>query len=75
MLPGMPMDELVPTRKERKKISKNEVIEIAEKQLLEKEIKNGLRHSFTLAADDKELIEMAECGTEDYLEQLKEMDE
>jgi hypothetical protein len=45
-----------------KKFSKNEVIEIAVKQLLEKEIKNGLRHSFTLAADDKELIEMAEWG-------------
>ena len=59
MLPGMLMDELVQHAK-RKKISKNELIEIAVKQLLEKEIKNELRHSFTLAAVDKELIEMAE---------------
>jgi hypothetical protein len=66
MLPAMLADELVQYANE-KKISKNKVIEIAVKQLLEKEIKNELRHSFTLAANDKELIEMAEWGLEDYV--------
>ena len=30
--------------------------------------------AFTLAANDKELVEMAEWGLEDYVEQLKEME-
>ena len=48
----------------KKKISKNKVIEIAVKKLLEEEIKNELRRTFTLAANDKELLEMAEWGLE-----------
>jgi hypothetical protein len=58
----------------KKKISKNKVIEIAVRKLLEEEIKNELRRTFTLAANDKEVIEMAEWGLGDYLEQLKEME-
>ena len=41
---------------------------------MEEEIKNELRRTFTLAANDKELLEMAESGLGDYLEQLKEME-
>lgn len=73
MLSGMLRGELVEYAK-KKKISKNEVFEIAVKKLLEKEIKNELRHSFSLTANDKELIEMAEWGLEDYVKQLEEWD-
>ena len=72
-LPGAVMEEVVEYAK-KKKISKNKVIEIAVKKLLEEEIKNELRRTFTLAANDKELLEMAESGLGDYLEQLKEME-
>lgn len=72
-LPSVVMEEVVEYAK-KKKISKNKVIEIAVKKLLEEEIKNELRHTFILAANDKELMEMAECGLGDYLEQLKEME-
>ncbi|MEP6951832.1 MAG: hypothetical protein ABI863_21255 [Ginsengibacter sp.] len=72
-LPGMLMEELVQYAK-KKKISRDEVIEIATKKLLEKEIKNDLRRTFTLAANDKELPEMTEWGLKDYVEQLKKLD-
>jgi hypothetical protein len=72
-LPGTVMEEVVEYAK-KKKISKNKVIEIAVKKLMEEEIKNELRCTFTLAANDKELLEMAEWGLGDYLEQLKEME-
>ena len=58
----------------KKKISKNKVIEIAVRKLLDEEIKNELRRTFTLAANDKELLEMTEWGLGDYLEQLKELE-
>jgi hypothetical protein len=73
MLPGILRGELVEYAK-KKKISKNKVIEIAVKKLLEEEIKDELRCTFTLASNDKELLEMAEWGLGDYLEQLKEME-
>jgi hypothetical protein len=72
-LPSMVMEEIVEYAK-KKKISKNKVIEIAVKKLMEEEIKNELRRTFTLAENDKELLEMAEWGLGDYLEQLKEME-
>ena len=72
-LPGIVMEGVVEYAK-KKKISKNKVIEIAVKKLLEEEIKNELRRTFTLAENDKELPEMAEWGLSDYLEQLKELE-
>ncbi len=72
-LPSVVMEEVVEYAK-KKKISKNKVIEIAVKKLLEEEIKNELRHTFILAANDKELLEMAEWGLGNYLEQLKQME-
>ena len=72
-LPDVVMEGVVEYAK-KKKISKNKVIEIAVKKLMEEEIKNELRRTFTLAANDKELLEMAEWGLGDYLEQLKEME-
>jgi hypothetical protein len=72
-LPIVVMEEVVEYAK-KKKISKNKVIEIAVKKLLEEEIKNELRRTFMLAANDKELLEMAEWGLGDYLEQLKQME-
>ena len=44
-LPNIVMEEVVEYAK-RKRISKNKVIEIALKKLLEEEIKNDLRESF-----------------------------
>jgi hypothetical protein len=72
-LPDVIMEGVVEYAK-KKKISKNKVIEIAVKKLLEEDIKNELQQTFTLASIDKELLEMAEWGLGDYLEQLKEMD-
>ncbi|MDQ6844156.1 MAG: CopG family transcriptional regulator [Bacteroidota bacterium] len=57
----------------KKKISKNKVIEIALKKLLEEEIRNELIESFKKIADDPDMIEMAEWGMEDYAEQLKSL--
>jgi hypothetical protein len=71
-LPSLVMEEVVEYAK-KKKISKNKVIELAVKKLLEEEIKNELKCTFILASNDKELIEMAEWGMGDYLEQLKDM--
>ena len=72
-LPSVVMEEVVEYAK-KKKISKNKVIEIAVKKLMEEEIKEELRRTFTLASNDKELLKMAEWGLGDYLEQLKEME-
>lgn len=72
-LPNMVMEEVVECAK-KKKISKNKVIEIALKKLLDEEIRNDLKRTFMLAANDKEMIEMAEWGLGDYLQQLKEME-
>jgi hypothetical protein len=72
-LPNVVMEEVVEYAK-KKKISKNKVIEIALKRLLEEEIKNELRESFKKIADDPEMLEMAEWGIEDYAEQLKKFD-
>ncbi|MBA3674271.1 MAG: CopG family transcriptional regulator [Chitinophagaceae bacterium] len=69
-LPNMVMEEVVEYAK-KKKISKNKVIEIALKKLLDEEIRNELMESFKKIADDPEMIEMAEWGLGDYLEQLK----
>lgn len=72
-LPSVVMEEVVEYAK-KKKISKNKVIEIAVKRLLEDEIRSDLKRTFLLASNDSELLEMAECGLGDYLEQLKEME-
>jgi hypothetical protein len=72
-LPGVVMEEVVEYAK-KKKISKNKVIEIAVKKLLEEEIRSELIESFRKIADDPDMIEMAEWGMEDYAEQLKRFD-
>ncbi len=69
-LPNVVMEEVVEYAK-KKKISKNKVIEIAVKKLLEEEIRNELIESFKKLADDPDMIEMAEWGMGDYAEQLK----
>lgn len=70
-LPGTVMEEIVEYAR-KKKISKNKVIEIAVKKLLEEEIRNELKESFKRIADDPDVIEMAEWGMDDYLKQLEE---
>ncbi len=72
-LPNVVMEEMVEYAK-KKKISKNKVIEIAVKKLLDEEIKNELRQTFKIALIDKELESMAEEGLDDYLFQLKQLD-
>ena len=72
-LPNVVMEEIVEYAK-KKKISKNKVIELAVKKLLEEEIKNELLESFKKIADDPGMIEMAEWGMDDYAEQLKKFD-
>ena len=72
-LPNVVMEEMVEYAK-KKKISKNKVIEIALKKLLQEEIKNELRESFKKIADDPEMLELAEWGMEDYSKQLKKFD-
>lgn len=72
-LPNIVMEDVVEYAK-KKKISKNKVIELAIKKLMDDEIRAELKRSFELAANDKDLIEMAEWGLEDYVQQLKEME-
>lgn len=72
-LPNIVMEEIVEYAK-RKKISKNKVIEIALKRLLEEEIKNDLRESFKKISDDPDMLEIAEWGMDDYEAQLKQFD-
>ena len=57
-----------------KKISKNKVIEIALKRLLEEEIKNDLRESFKKISDEPDMLEIADWGMVDYKTQLKNFD-
>jgi hypothetical protein len=73
-LPNVVMEEVVEYAK-KKKLSKNKVIEIAVKKLLDEEIRNELIESFKKIADDPDMIEMAEWGMEDYAEQLKKLEE
>lgn len=56
----------------KKNVSKNKVIEIALKKLFEEEMKKELQETFKLANEDKELLQLAESGLGDYLEQLNE---
>ncbi|MEP6927448.1 MAG: hypothetical protein ABI834_07420 [Ginsengibacter sp.] len=72
-LPSVVMEEVAEYAK-KKKISKNKVIEMAVKKLMEEEISNELIESFRKIADDQDMIEMAEWGMEDYAEQLKRFD-
>lgn len=72
-LPSVVMEEVVEYAK-KKKVSKNKVIEIALKKLFEEELKKELEETFKIASQDKELLEMAEEGLGEYLEQLKELE-
>jgi len=72
-LPNLVMEEVAEYAK-KKNVSKNKVIEIALKKLFEEDLKNELKKTFEIASHDKELLEMAEAGLGDYLEQLKELE-
>ena len=72
-LPSIVMEEVVEYAR-KKKVSKNKVIEIALKKLFEEELKKELEETFKIASQDKELLEMAEEGLGEYLEQLKELE-
>ncbi len=72
-LPSVVMEEVVEYAA-KKKISKNKVIEAAIRNYLDAEIRSELEKTFKLAAEDPELVEMADWGLADYLEQLKELD-
>lgn len=72
-LPSIVMEE-VAAYAVKKKVSKNKVIEIALKKLFEEELKKELKETFQLANEDKELLQLAESGLGDYLEQLKELE-
>ena len=72
-LPSLVMEEVVEYAR-KKKVSKNKVIEIALKKLFEDELKRDLQETFKVASQDKELLEMAEEGLGEYLEQLKELE-
>ena len=72
-LPNTVMEEIVEYAK-RKKISKNKVIEIDLKRLLEEEIKNDLRESFKKISDEPDMLEIADWGMVDYKTQLKKFD-
>ena len=73
-LPGIIIEKVAEYEK-KKKISKNKFIEISEKESSEAEIKNELMEYFKKISDDPEIIEMAEWGLEDYVNQLKKLDE
>jgi hypothetical protein len=72
-LPNVVMEEVVEYAK-KNNVSKNKVIEIALKKLFDEEIKKDLQETFKIASEDKELLEMAEAGLGDYLEQLKDLE-
>ena len=72
-LPDTVMEGVVEYAK-KNNISKNKVIEIALKKLLDEEIRNDLIESFKKIADDPEIMEMAEWGLDDYVKQLKKME-
>ena len=72
-LPSVVMEEVVEYAK-KKKISKNKVIELAVKKLLDEEIRRELIESFKKISNDPDMIEMAEWGMDDYMEQLSNYD-
>ncbi len=72
-LPSVVMEE-VAEYAIKKNVSKNKVIEIALKKFFEEEMKKDLKETFKLANEDKELLQLAESGLGDYLEQLKELE-
>jgi hypothetical protein len=72
-LPDVVMEKVVEYAR-KKNLSKNKVIEIALKKLMEEEIKNELMESFKKIANDPEMIETAEWGMREYSEQLKNFD-
>lgn len=72
-LPSMVMQEVTEYAK-KKKVSKNKVIEIALRNLFEEELKKELEETFKIASNDQELLQMAEQGLGEYLEQLKELE-
>lgn len=72
-LPSMVMEDVVEYAT-KKNISKNKVIEIAIKMLMEEEIKNELKESFRKISKDPEMVEMAEWGMNEYSQQLKDFD-
>ena len=67
------MEEVVEYAK-KKKISKNKVIELAVKKLLDEEIRRELIESFKKISNDPAITEMAEWGMDDYMEQLSNYD-
>ncbi len=72
-LPNTVMEEVVEYAK-MKNVSKNKIIEMALKKFFEEEIKHELQNTFKLASKDEELMQMAEEGLGDYLNQLKELE-
>lgn len=72
-LPNLVMEEVAEYAK-KNKVSKNKVIEIALKKLFEEELKKELEETFKIAAQDEELLEMAEEGLSEYLKQLKDLE-
>jgi hypothetical protein len=72
-LPDVVMEEVVEYAR-KKNISKNKVIEIALRKLMEEEIKSELMESFKKIANDPEMIETAEWGMKEYSKQLKSFD-
>lgn len=72
-LPSVVMEE-VAEYAIKKNVSKNKVIEIALRKLFEEEMKKELQETFKLANEDKELLQLAESGLGEYLEQLKEVE-
>lgn len=73
ILPSVVMEDVVEYAT-KKNISKNRVIEIAIKKLMEEEIKNELKESFRKISKDPEMVEMAEWGMNEYSQQLKDFD-
>jgi uncharacterized hydantoinase/oxoprolinase family protein len=72
-LPSIVMEEVAAYAKKRN-VSKNKVIEIALKKLFVEELQKDLKETFENALQDKDLLEMAEAGLGDYLDQLKELE-
>jgi hypothetical protein len=56
------------------KLSKKEIIEKSVKEYLFKMKKKEFEEGFRRLANDSEMVEMAEMGMEDYLNQLKDIE-
>lgn len=56
------------------KLSKKEIIEKSVKEYLFKLKKKEFEEGFRRLADDTEMVEMAEMGMGEYLEQLKDIE-